>query len=147
MRVGANVREDLRVFLDANILFSASLKAGTSFDRFWMMRDLVLLTSPCAADEVRRNCVHDAQSSKLEKLLLQMQLVSDAPGGYVPSGIVLPAKDAPILSAAIHAGADFLITGDRHHFRRWMNLPIQTHLGSLVIQEPARFLDEHLDRL
>lgn len=141
------MRENLRVFLDANVLFSASLKTATSFDRFWIMRDLVLLTSPYATDEVRRNCVHTAQSSKLERLLQQMHLVSDAPGGYLPSSIVLPPKGAPILSAAIHAGADFLVTGDRHHFRRWMNLPIQTHLGFLVIQEPARFLDEHLDRL
>jgi predicted nucleic acid-binding protein len=76
-----------------------------------------------------------------------MHLVSDAPGGYLPAGVSLPAKDAPILSAAIHAGADFLITGDRHHFGRWMNRPIQTHLAVLMIQEPAAFLDEHLDRL
>jgi len=141
------VREDLRVFLDAYILFSAALKTATSFDRFWIMRDLVLLTSRYAADEVRRNSIHAAQDSKLEVLLQKMHLVSDAPGGYLPSNIILPAKDAPILSAAIQAGADFLITGDRHHFGRWMNTQIQTHLGVLVIQEPARFLDEHLDRL
>jgi len=141
------VREALRVFLDANILFSASLKTHTSFDRFWLMRGLILLTSPYVADEARRNAVHGEQISKLESLLEQMHAVSDVPAGHLPSGILLPAKDAPVLAAAAHAGADFLITGDRHHFSRWMNLPIQTHLGILVIQEPARFLDEHLDRL
>jgi hypothetical protein len=38
-----------------------------------------------------------------------------------------------------------LITGDRHHFRRWMDHPVETHPGKLLIQEPGRFLDEHLD--
>jgi hypothetical protein len=28
----------------------------------------------------------------------------------------LPPKDAPILAAAVHAGSDALVTGDRTHF-------------------------------
>lgn len=105
------------------------------------------MTSLYAADEVRRNCAGQAQRSRFERLLEQTDLVSDVPGAGIPAGIVLPAKDVPILAAAIQAGADYLITGDKGHFGRCRDLPIQTHLGMLVIQEPALSLIEHRDRL
>jgi len=141
------IPEPLRVFLDANILFSAALKEGHRFLQFWTMRNLIPMTSPYVADETRRNCISEAHAARFARLLEQTHLVSDIPGAFLPRGIMLPAKDAPVLTAAIHAGADFLITGDKNHFRKWMNTPIQTHLGSILIQEPAQFLDEHLEPL
>lgn len=139
--------DPLRIYLDANILFSASLKVNSRFLQFWKRRDLIPITSMYAADETRRNCVSEAHLARLESLLEQTHLVSDVPGANAPSGMVLPGKDVPILTAAVHAGADYLITGDTNHFGKWMNIPIRTHLGSLLIQEPGRFLDEHLDPL
>ena len=47
----------------------------------------------------------------------------------------------------MQAGADYLITGDRHHFSPWMNIPIQTSVGTLIVQEPAFFLDGHTDQV
>lgn len=141
------MHEPLRVFLDANVLFSAALKPQSRFLDFWRMRNLVALTSTYAADEARRNCLGEVHADRLNRLLEQTHFVSDVPGGPLPAQIQLAAKDAPILAAAIHAGADYLITGDRHHFRRWMNLRIEGRLGAIIIQEPAQFLDEHLDRL
>lgn len=141
------MHEPLRVFLDANILFSAALKTESRFHSFWKMRNLVPMISMYAADEARRNCVSAGHAGRLVLLLEQTHFVSDVPGAMLPPQILLPAKDAPILAAAIHAGADYLITGDRHHFRRWMNLRIPTAVGTLVIQEPRQFLDDHLDRL
>lgn len=139
--------EPLRVFLDANILFSASHKADHRFLEFWRMRDLIPMASMYVADEVQRNCVNESHAARFAHLLSQTHLVSDVPGAFVPRGIVLPQKDAPILVAAVFAGADYLITGDKHHFGRWMNNPITTHLGQIIIQEPARFLIEHKGRL
>lgn len=95
------------------------------------------------AGEARRNCVSQDHASRLTRLLEQTHFISDVPGAFLPRGIVLPAKDAPVLVAAIHAGADYLITGDRHHFGKWMNVPIATHLGTLLVQEPSSFLVEH----
>jgi predicted nucleic acid-binding protein len=141
------MHELLRVFLDANVLFSAALKPESRFLDFWRMRSLVPLTSIYAADEAQRNCLGEAHAARLAILLEQTHFVSDVPGALLPQEIRLPTKDAPVLAAAIHAGADFLITGDRHHFQRWMNVPVKTRLGQLIVQEPARFLDEHLDRL
>jgi uncharacterized protein len=34
----------------------------------------------------------------------------------LPQQVALPAKDRPILAAAIRAGATYLLTGDIHHF-------------------------------
>jgi hypothetical protein len=105
------------------------------------------MTSPYVADETGRNCASRVHSARFARLLERTHPVSDIPGAFLPRGIVLPAKDAPVLAAAVFGGADYLITGDKHHFRKWMNTPIQTHLGLLLIQEPAQFLDEHLDPL
>ena len=139
--------ESLRTFLDANILFSASLKETSRFLQFWTRRDLIPMLSMYVIDETLRNCIGAAHKSRLARLVDQSHLVSDIPGAFLPHGIVLPQKDAPVLVAAVYAGADYLITGDRHHFRQWMNRPIRTHLGVIVIQEPAQFLNEHLDPL
>lgn len=105
------------------------------------------MTSPYVVDETERNCVSKVHSVRFAHLLEKTHLVSDIPGAFLPRGIALHAKDAPVLAAAVFAGADYLITGDKHHFKKWMNTPIQTHLGTLLIQEPAQFLDEHLDPL
>ena len=125
--------ELLRVYLDANILFSASLREEHKFLQFWRMRDLVPITSMYAIDETQRNCVSSVHAARLAHLLEQTHLVSDIPGAFLPRGIVLPAH--------------YVITGDKHHFGKWMNTPIQTHLGMLLIQEPSPFLAEHKDRL
>ena len=137
----------LRVFLDANILFSATLREDHRFLQFWRMKDLVPMTSMYVADETERNCLSEVHAIRFAHLLERTHLVSDVPGGFLPRGIVLPSKDAPILVTAIFAGADYLVTGDKHHFGRWMYTPIQTHLGQLIIEEPARFLIDHKDRL
>ena len=139
--------ELLRVYLDANILFSASLREEHKFLQFWRMRDLVPITSMYAIDETQRNCVSSVHAARLAHLLEQTHLVSDIPGAFLPRGIVLPAKDASVLAAAVFAGAHYVITGDKHHFGKWMNTPIQPHLGMLLIQEPSPFLAEHKDRL
>jgi hypothetical protein len=140
------MHEPLRVFLDANVLFCAARKPDSRWHGFWKVRNLFPLTSMYSADEARRDCVNGAHAGRLLLLLEQTHLVSDLPGALLPAQIRLPAKDGPILAAAIQAGADYLITGDRHHFRPWITLRIPSAVGLIVIQEPAQFLDEHLDR-
>ena len=145
--LGRRMPDRLRVFLDANILFSAALKESSRFLQFWRMRNAVPMTSWYVADEAQRNCVNPPHAARLAALLEQTHIVSDAPAAMLPPGIELAAKDAPVLAAALLCGADYLITGDTKHFGKWMDIPIETHLGRLLIQEPGRFLDEHLDPL
>jgi predicted nucleic acid-binding protein len=131
----------LRVFLDSNILFSATHKPNHGFLQFWTTPELVPMTSLYAVRETRRNCKNQSQLQRLEFLLERTVIVSDAPRNVLPRGIDLPPKDAPILLAAIDAGADLLITGDKDHFSPWMDRPLKTRHGSLMIMRPRPFLD------
>ncbi|MBV8113732.1 MAG: PIN domain-containing protein [Silvibacterium sp.] len=132
----------LHVFLDSNILFSATYKQNHDFLRFWNTPEIIAMTSPYAVRETRRNCNSEVQLQRLDILIEKTIIVSDAAPDIVPSGIHLPAKDIPILASAIYASADLLITGDKVHFSRWMNQPIKTHHGNLlIIMRPRPFLD------
>lgn len=129
------------VFLDANILFSASYEPDHLFLQFWRESRVVCLTSFYAADEARRNCVSDEHRRRFDALLETTQIVSDATGFQPLARFALPSKDRPILAAAMLAGANYLITGDKVHFGKWMNEPISTRVGSLIIVRPKAFLE------
>lgn len=131
----------LRAFIDANVLFSAAYHPDHEFLTFWQSPGVVCLTSFYAADEALRNCVNSAQRLRLEALLERTHLVSDATGFLLPAPVTLPPKDRPVLAAAMQAGADYLITGDKNHFAAWMNVPIRTRVGTLIILRPRVFLD------
>jgi uncharacterized protein len=135
------VPENLRAFIDANVLFSASYHPNHQFLEFWAAPEVVCLTSFYAADETRRNCINAPHRSRLEALLERTHLVSDATGFLLPASIPLPSKDRPILAAAMQAGADYLITGDKVHFSALMSAPIPTRVGALTIVRPRPFLD------
>lgn len=132
--------EVLRVFLDANILFSASYRENHDFLELWREQAVVCLTSFYAADEARRNCVSVAHAARLTDLLESTHFVSDATSFPLPARFALPAKDQPILQAALQAGADYLITGDKD-FAPWMDKPIPTRAGILKILRPRPFLN------
>ena len=52
-----------RVFLDANILYSAAYKDTSALRKLWELVDVVLLTSFYAVDEAHRNLAIDKQGS------------------------------------------------------------------------------------
>src|SRR5262245_55078747 len=102
----------LRVFLDANVLFSAAYREGAGLLKLWELPKVRLMTSAYAAEEARRNLDTVERRGRLERLLEGVAVVSDAPDMPLPRGIQLPEKDAPILRAAMAAGATHLLTGD-----------------------------------
>jgi len=105
-----------RVFLDANVLFSAAWLEGKGLARLWRVPDATLITSRYALAEAERNMETDALRSRLSVLTRDLELVDAAEGAQLPEGVKLVEKDAPILLAAIEAGATHLLTGDRRHF-------------------------------
>lgn len=106
-----------RVFLDANVLFSAAYRAKNGLLRFWSLSDAVLLSSAYAIEEARRNLADGQAVLRLERLLDSVTVVADAPPTMtLPGGVTLPAKDVPILLAAIAGKATHLLTGDLRHF-------------------------------
>lgn len=112
----------MRIFLDANILFSAAKSDGA------IRRLLALLAEAgheCRADayvaeEARRNLAMKAPGSLpvLDPLLARIQAAAAQPAepAAVEAARALPEKDRPVLAAAIQLGCDALITGDHTHF-------------------------------
>lgn len=112
-----------RIFLDANVLFSAVISPeGRSSVLFALAGRALctLLTSSHAATEVRRN-VEARYPNALERFDQLLGLVAVVPEAG-PTTLEwartqsLPDQDAPILAAAAAARVDMLVTGDRTHF-------------------------------
>lgn len=106
----------MRVFLDANILFSASL----AHSRMRSFLDVVFqhgecLTSDYAIEEARRNLELKFPPSLplLYSLIKKCELIAAL---TMEPGINLKAKDLPILGGAIVGNASHLLTGDERDF-------------------------------
>jgi predicted nucleic acid-binding protein len=111
----------MRIFLDANILFSCAKSDGA------VRRLLALLAKAgheCWADgyvaeEARRNLAAKAPDGlpELKALLSRMNLAAVQSSSVPPAFMLaLPEKDRPVLAAAIRLGCEALVTGDSTHF-------------------------------
>jgi uncharacterized protein len=128
-----------RVFLDANVLYSAAYMELAGLTRLWRRDDTQLLSSAYASEEARRNLAVDRPEAvpRLKRLLESVSTV-DAPQGLkLPETIRLDPKDQPILLAAIHARADYLLTGDARHFGHLYGKRIE----GLLILRPAQYFE------
>jgi uncharacterized protein len=128
-----------RVFLDANVLYSAAYVEFAGLARLWNLDDAQLLSSAYAIEEARRNLAMDRPEAvpRLTRLLESLSVL-DAPHGLkLPEAVRLDAKDQPILLAAIHAKADYLLTGDAKHFEPLYGKRIE---GVLIIR-PAQYFE------
>lgn len=111
----------MRIFLDANILFSAAKSDGA-------IQDLLTLLDrsghQCRADayvieEARRNVLAKAPDAMpvLERVLSRVETPAvRRVDSALEASLPLPSKDRPVLAAAILDACDALVTGDRTHF-------------------------------
>ena len=76
-----------RLFLDANVLFSAAYRSDAGLSRLWQLGDVHLLTSTYAVEEARRNLIVSARRDHLARLLRTVQVV-----GVPPTFHSLPAR-------------------------------------------------------
>ena len=113
----------MKLFLDANVIFSAAHREeGRPQDLIALARDghCELLTSAHAQEEARRNLELKSGGfeRRLAEVLAQTTVVAEAPPHLVEWAQQqgLPLKDAPILAAAVRAKADLLVTGDTRDF-------------------------------
>jgi predicted nucleic acid-binding protein len=125
-----------RIFLDANVLFSAAYREGAGLLRLWEAREAEVITSGYAAEEARRNLETPAARARLAKLLQRTNIVAEAPETQLPDSIRLAEKDRPILQAAIAGGATHLITGDRRDFGAFLGKSV----AGVRVETPADFL-------
>ena len=111
----------MRIFLDANVLFSAAKSDGAVRYLLELLRGA---GHECCVDgyvieEARRNLVAKAPGrvAVFAKLLSRMTTASAQPGDIaLEASLPLPLKDRPVLAAAIRQGCTALVTGDRTHF-------------------------------
>lgn len=132
-----------RLFLDANVLFSATYREEAGLQRLLTLPDVRLLTSTYALEEARRNLREPHQQDRLRKLMRTVQVMGEAMTTHgsqerfnLPAEAPLPEKDWPILLAAVASGATHLITGDLRHFGPLYGTRIQ---GVRVVR-PATYL-------
>ena len=115
----------MRIFLDANILFSAA-QPGSRMRAFLevLSKRARLLTNAYAVEETRRNLKlkspNDLES--LDRMVgrceMGLQLAADLE-------IELPLKDRPILGGAIAGHATHLLAGDERDFGRFWGKTVQ----------------------
>lgn len=125
-----------RVFLDANVLFSAAHRPDSALRRLWELSNVQLLTSEYAAEEARVNLTEGAPRQRLERLLGDTHVLWAMPAGSLPNGVDLPEKDHLILLGAIEAHATHLLTGDKLHFGKYFGRKI----GRVRILPPGDYL-------
>lgn len=111
----------MRIFLDANILFSAA-RADGAIRQFLALTEAAgheLWADAYVFEEARRNLAAKTPGSLpvLEAMAARIKIGGLRAGGMpLPETMVLPEKDRPVLAAAIHHRCDILVTGDRTHF-------------------------------
>lgn len=128
----------MRIFLDANILFSAAFSDG-AIRR--LIRDIRNAAHAVVADryvieEALRNIsVHRSESlGVLHQIITAPEVVPTwhtLPPSIRDPG--LPEKDLPVLATAMGAGSDILMTGDVRHFGALFG----TTLGGTTVRSPV----------
>jgi predicted nucleic acid-binding protein len=126
-----------RIFLDANVLFSAAYRSDAGLLRLFKLRRITLVTSDYAAEEARRNLGEPAQRSRLEALLAVIELVHGTFDNVpLPARVHLPEDDLPILRAAMASRCTHLLTGNLRDFGPYL----ATRLGGVRVLRPATYL-------
>jgi len=125
-----------RVFLDANVLFSAAYLPDAGLTRLWAVPDTEVVTSAYAVEEARRNLESEQARARLAALLERTEVVSEALNLSLSGSISLRDKDRPILQAAIAADATHLITGDLRDFGSLLGRTVE----GVRIETPSMFL-------
>lgn len=136
----------MRVFLDANILFSAAKSDGAVRALLNMLREG---GHQCVAGgyvlvEARRNLEAKGPEAlaALETLLQWVTVSQVAPGRTPTAAGWLPEKDRPVLAAAMNLRCDVLVTGDSNHFGSGFGKAF----GGVSIHSPRSLGEELLKR-
>lgn len=121
-----------KVFLDANILFSAAYKS-TRIKELWSLKNVSLISSNYAVIEAERNLVRlRKENINIFHELLEKINVMEVPLllNLIPENVNIVEKDSPILTGAIFANCDYLLTGDFKHFGHLFH---QTIKGVIIL--------------
>lgn len=133
----------MKVFVDANVLFSAAWspqgRVGVALADSAKL-DAEFWTSDYAVVEAQTNLARKRPEAlpALRRLLAGFNLIPHSVADLCPD-IGLRDKDRPILAAAIACGADVWVTGDRRDFGPFLKRPELT--GGVVIVTVAELFE------
>jgi len=126
-----------RVFLDANVLFSAAYAPDSGLSQLWQRKNARLIASGYVIEEALRNLDDAAARDRLEALLGGVEQVGDPSAALdLEMEKELPENDRPVLRAAMAAGATHLLSGDRRAFGSWYG----KRLAGVLILRPGEYL-------
>ena len=131
----------ISVVLDANVLYSASLR--NLLLRIAQRRSFFPIWSEEIHDEWMRNLLRnrpDLKRENIERTRMEMDFhfPNSLVRGYEPiiSTLTLPdPNDRHVLAAAIHAKANYIVTFDLNHFPETVLLPY-----NIVVSSPEEFV-------
>lgn len=135
----------MRIFLDANILFSAAKSDGAIRRLLGLLQEggHELWVDAFVVEEARRNLAAKRAESvaALETLLASLQVAGlQAIDPELAANWPLPDKDRPVLAAALRSRCEVLVTGDRAHFGQFYGSPLQ----GVTIHSPRSLAEEIL---
>ncbi|MEK6210793.1 MAG: PIN domain-containing protein [Pseudomonadota bacterium] len=137
----------MRLFLDANVLFSAAYMDKSRPGSLFRLAEAglcELIASPYAIEEARRNLAFKRveRLSEFARLTAVLTICPEPSKEYIEWALAqgLGLQDAPILAAAAQTKSGLLVTGDRtdfgHLYRRI--------LRGVEVLPPAEALDRIL---
>lgn len=136
----------LRIFLDANILFSACRSDGAIRKLLQRLEEdgHALMADSYVTEEARRNLLAKAPADAslvLQALEARLEVAPAQTGRLDPELDLswLESKDQPVLLAAIALRSDVLVTGDKAHFG-----PAYGHAFRGVLVCPPALLFEYI---
>ena len=115
----------IRVFLDANILFSAAWSEGSGIGKLWEKQGVQLFTSSYALTEAVRNLQLKKPAATLRLSALAGKVEVSSLTALLKENHGLPKKALPILEAAIGSDCTVLLTGDVTHFGHLIGTEIE----------------------
>jgi predicted nucleic acid-binding protein len=126
-----------RVFLDANVIFSAAYNPRRRLGKLWQLSDVELVTSDHAAAEALRNLrlKYPSRVEAATRMLDECGIVRIASLPRLRRFPELSESDALILMAAIRCRANFLLTGDQDFARYFGRL-----VDGVMILRPGDYL-------
>lgn len=126
-----------RLFLDANVLYSAAWRPEAGVVALWSLERATLVTSSYAVEEARRNLAQADQRRRLEELLRTVEVVEAGTLAEVDrEGVRLPEKDWPIVAGAVSAAGTHLVTGDVRDFGPYFG----ARIAGILVLPPAEVL-------
>lgn len=131
----------MRIFLDANILFSGA-RSGGAIRRLLEMLSAAgheLIADDYVLEEARRNLeVHGpAGAADIGQRLPAVQIFRLPAHARLSAEVDLVEKDRPVLASAVALGSNALITGDKAHFGHLFGTTVE----GVAIHSPASFAE------